>query len=172
LFLWLNQEIEGQQNERWDTRISPRGFWIICISKNFDHILQPALKGLYTCLICQNIIWTILKVADENITMKFEVTFNFRYKSSISWMKTVNNAINLCQLRAICTAERPNDSSTLTNTNVINEFVISNYFHAESCNQLNQTGLSVIMTKCNFTIFLWWHCISPVGATCQTAHAH
>jgi hypothetical protein len=56
-----------------------------------------------------------------------------------------------------------NDSSTLTDMNVVNGVVISNYFHAESCNHLNQIGMSVLMTKCNFTIFLWWHCISPAG---------
>jgi hypothetical protein len=90
--------------------------------------------------------------------MKPEVCFDFRHKSSITGMNTANTAMNHYHLHATCTA----DSVALTNMNVSNE-VISDSWHAESRNQLNQMGMRLGMTKCNFTVLLWWHFSSPAG---------
>jgi RecJ-like exonuclease len=51
-------------------------------SKDVEDTLKPALKGLYTCLKYEHFVLTTL--SGDNGTMKYEVPFDFRYKSSIS----------------------------------------------------------------------------------------
>jgi hypothetical protein len=59
--------------------------WVLNnVSNDFEDILKAALKGLYKSLKYESIVLTILKVSGDNGTMKCEVPFDFRYKSSIT----------------------------------------------------------------------------------------
>jgi hypothetical protein len=63
------------------------------VSKDFEDLLKAALKGLYKCLKYESVVLTVLKASGDNGTAKPEVPCYFRYKSSITEMKTGKHVV-------------------------------------------------------------------------------